>query len=87
MKNQYFGDINDFRKYGLLRTIQRESGLGIGVCWFLTADDGGVDGRLMKYLNQPSRWRHYDSELYDKLQSLLDTSCTHVGPRVRGGVF
>lgn len=73
MKNQYFGDINDFRKYGLLRTIQRASGLGIGVCWFLTADDGRADGGLRKYLNQPRRWRHYDSELYDKLQRLLDT--------------
>jgi hypothetical protein len=72
MKNQYFGDVNDFRKYGLLRTIQRASGLAIGVCWFLTADDGGADGGLRKYLNQPKRWRHYDSELYDKLQHLLD---------------
>lgn len=72
MKNQYFGDVNDFRKYGLLRTIQRASGLSIGVCWFLTADDGGADGGLRKYLNQPRRWRHYDSELFDKLQRLLD---------------
>jgi hypothetical protein len=72
MKNQYFGDVNDFRKYGLLRTIQRASGLAIGVCWFLTADDGRADGGLRKYLNQPRRWRHYDSELFDKLQHLLD---------------
>jgi len=72
MKNQYFGDVNDFRKYGLLRTIQRASGLTIGVCWFLTADDGGAYGGLTKYLNQPRRWRHYDFELFDKLQLLLD---------------
>jgi hypothetical protein len=72
MKNQYFGDVNDFRKYGLLRTIQRASGLTIGVCWLLTADDGGADGELTQYLNQPRRWRHYDSELFDKLQLLLD---------------
>jgi hypothetical protein len=72
MKNQYFGDVNDFRKYGLLRTIQRASSVAIGVCWFLTADDGGTAGGLRKYLDQPKRWRHYDSELYDKLQRLLD---------------
>ena len=46
MKNQYFGDVNDFRKYGLLRTIQRASSVAIGVCWFLTADDGGTGGGL-----------------------------------------
>jgi hypothetical protein len=72
MKNQYFGDVNDFRKYGLLRTIQRASTLSIGVCWFLTADDGGADGELRKYLTQPKRWRNYDFELFDKLQRLLD---------------
>ena len=72
MKNQYFGDVNDFRKYGLLRTIQRASALSIGVCWFLTADDGGADGELRNYLTQPKRWRNYDSELFDKLQRLLD---------------
>lgn len=71
MKNQYFGDINDFRKYGLLRTIERISGLSIGVCWFLTADDGGADGELRKYLSHSRRWRNYDSDLFDKLQRLL----------------
>ena len=71
MKNQYFGDVNDFRKYGLLRTLQRASGLAVGVCWFLTVDDGAGDGELRNYLNQPRRWRHYDSELYGKLQRLL----------------
>jgi hypothetical protein len=25
MKNQYFGDINDYRKYGLLRMLQSTS--------------------------------------------------------------
>ena len=60
MKNQYFGDVNDFRK----------SGLAVGVCWFLTIDDGAGDGELRNYLKQPGRWRHYDPELYDKLQRL-----------------
>jgi len=37
MKNQYFGDINDYRKYGLLRCFA-EAGLNIGVCWMLTPE-------------------------------------------------
>jgi hypothetical protein len=73
MKNQYFGDVNDFRKYGLLRLLRRVSGLTVGVCWFLTADDGSTDGEFRKYLTQPGRWRHYDAELYDTLQRLINT--------------
>jgi hypothetical protein len=69
MKNQYFGDVNDFRKYGLLRALAG-AGLSIGVCWLLTDDDGGGDGELRKYLTNPSRWRSYDAELYDSLRRL-----------------
>ena len=71
MKHQYFGDINDYRKYGLLRALGRASGLSIGVVWLLTRNDDGGDGELRNYLTKPSRWRHYDPELYDQLQRLL----------------
>jgi hypothetical protein len=70
MKNQYFGDVNDFRKYGLLRALRRASGLTVGVCWCLTNDEGG-HGELRRYLSQPGRWRHHDPELYEQLQRLL----------------
>ena len=71
MKSQYFGDVNDYRKYGLLRTLVRGSLLRVGVCWFLTPDDDGRDGERRRYLNQPHQWRHYDPELFDMLQRLL----------------
>jgi hypothetical protein len=45
MKHQYFGDINDYRKYGLLRALQSSSLGGLLVAWMLTPDDGGPDGR------------------------------------------
>ena len=51
MKNQYFGDANDFRKYGLLRTLQRTADLNVGVCWCLTDDDGGGGGERRTYHN------------------------------------
>jgi hypothetical protein len=71
MKDQYFGDINDYRKYGLLRALTRASRLRVGVCWMLTPNDGGGDGELRAYLTQPEKWRHYDAELYDRLRQLL----------------
>jgi len=69
MKNQYFGDVNDFRKYGLLRALAG-AGLSIGVCWLLTEDDARGDGERRRYLTKPSTWRHYDAELYDRLLPL-----------------
>ncbi|WP_405243205.1 hypothetical protein [Lentisalinibacter salinarum] len=71
MKDQYFGDINDYRKYGLLRCLTEASGLPLGVYWMRTADDGRSDGGFRKYLDQPDRWRHFDPDLYDQLCRLL----------------
>jgi hypothetical protein len=38
MKNQYFGDINDYRKYGLLRALQSTGDGSLLVTWMLTPD-------------------------------------------------
>jgi hypothetical protein len=68
MKHQYFGDINDYRKYGLLRALQRHTGLKLGVCWMLTEDDSRTDGKFIAYLDDPATWRAYDAELFDALR-------------------
>lgn len=72
MKDQYFGDINDFRKYGLLRALAGAGQLRVGVAWMLTPDDGRTDGEFRRYLTQPERWRAHDSELHDRLRGLLE---------------
>jgi hypothetical protein len=66
MKDQYFGDINDYIKYGLLRLFAK-TGLRIGVCWMMTPSDGRTDGRKIHYLTNPPRWRDYDPDLFDCL--------------------
>jgi hypothetical protein len=71
LKNQYFGDINDYRKYGLLRALGFVTGLQVGICWTLTPDEGGSDGEFRRYLEEPSLWRKHDPELYDHLRKLL----------------
>lgn len=71
MKNQYFGDINDYRKYGLLRMLTGEGQLKTLVCWMLTPDDGHTDGQFTRYLDEPEKWRKYDPDLFDKLQQSL----------------
>ena len=71
MKNQYFGDINDYLKYGLLRALIMETRLRLGVCWMLTADDGRPDGGKTRYLDQAAVWRAYEPPLFDMLQTAV----------------
>lgn len=67
MKHQYVGDINDYRKYALLRALSAGGVNRVGVCWMLTPDDGGADGGKLAYLGQPDRHRRFDPELFDIL--------------------
>lgn len=76
MKNQYFGDINDYRKYGLLRAIRHCTGLRLLVAWMLTPDDGSTDGQFVNYLAHPSQWERHDPDLYWGLKGLLDSGLT-----------
>ncbi|MDX9988676.1 hypothetical protein [Thiothrix unzii] len=71
MKNQYFGDINDYKKYGLLRAIKKASNLQQLVAWMLTPDDGGSDGKFVEYLTEPSKWEKHDPLLYSELIRLV----------------
>ena len=75
MKNQYFGDSNDFWEYGLLRCISKASGLSVGVCWMLTGDDGSGDGQDREYLRNPADYRQSDPQLFDRLIPVVDSEC------------
>lgn len=67
VKHQYVGDINDYRKYALLRALSAGGANRIGVCWMLTPDDGGTDGGKLSYLAKPEQHRRFDPELFDIL--------------------
>ena len=71
MKNQYFGDVNDYRKYGLLRTLQSKGNGSLLVAWMLTPDDGGRDGGFRSHFGAPATWSKYDPDLFDGLDGLL----------------
>ena len=68
MKNQYFGDVGDYGKYGLLRFIAKH-GVTIAVNWYLTPDDQSNDGDIRGYLGKNSN-RIYDPELFDALREM-----------------
>lgn len=76
MKEQYAGDINDYRKFAILRRLRDDGRTRIGVCWMLTPPDGRNDGARTQFLQQPNVWRRYDPELHDKLNALATTGST-----------
>lgn len=83
MKNQYFGDINDFKKYGLIRQLSNFGELKISICWMLTPPNDLTknEGLQTQYLNNPVKWERYDKELFKHLQK--HKSCI-IGNQNRG---
>ena len=74
MKNQYVADINDYRKYGLLRVLSQGGRIKIGVCWMLTTNDSRTDGKFINYLQFPNRWKHHDPELFTLLSDCIQNN-------------
>jgi len=74
MKNQYFGDVNDYIKYGLLRALSNGGKVSLSVCWMLTLNDGRNDGKFTDYLQKPEKWRKFDPTLFDQLREHFDNS-------------
>ena len=60
MKVQYFGDVNDYRKFALLRALSEVGEFRIGVCWMLTEADStgyGDKRELFEAARQVARLR------------------------------
>lgn len=68
MKNQYFGDENDYQKFGLLRAIAAAK-LRIMVCWMLTPPGNENEGLRLEYLDDDTAGG-YDPDLFRKLKTL-----------------
>lgn len=69
MKDQYFGDVGDYRKFSILRAFSKE-GLEVLVCWMYTLPDGRSDGRFVEYLSKPE-WREYEPDIFDFLHNAV----------------
>lgn len=87
MKNQYFGDVNDFRKYGLLRCIQAVTNSKLFMAWMLTLDDDRNDGQAIKYLKSPEKFRECDPLLFDWLKGTVDAGKRNVAELAKSDLF
>lgn len=71
MKNQYYGDINDYKKYAYLRHIVSGGDFSLGINWYLTQNDGSAHGGRINYLYSPETWKPFDEELFSNLHESL----------------
>jgi hypothetical protein len=70
MQDRYVGDVGDYVKLALLRSLS--PGYRLGIAWYLNPDEGhNLDGRHTAYLNEPKLWRHLDEVLFDRLYEIL----------------
>jgi hypothetical protein len=87
MKNQYFGDVCDYQKYGLLRGLIQHTRLRLAVCWMLTPGDGRTDGGKIAYLKRPDLWRHYDPNLFDILRDSVQAGLRDIAVVEERGIL
>ena len=72
MKNQYFGDIGDYGKYGLLKFLAQND-VRIAVNWYLTKNEENKpgDGKFTKYLEKKEEYSKYDKDLFVTLKEMV----------------
>jgi hypothetical protein len=78
MKNQYFGDVGDYGKYGLLSAVL-ETELALGINWYLTPNEPEkTDGKYTEYLNDMPEYERCDPELYRFLKAKVSDNKRNV---------
>lgn len=86
MQNRYAGDIGDFGKLGLLRQLS-QTGLSIGVNWYLTRDEThNGDGQHISYLKN-SAFRACDAQLWSALGEIVDSGKREVNALERPDIL
>lgn len=74
MQDKFVGDVGDFGKYGLLRTLagkepKAKPGYRLGVVWYF-GDDGDPHDADLAYLSKPNEFRRHDEALFDALMDM-----------------
>ncbi len=71
MKNQYFGDVKDYYKYGLLRWLSQGGKISTSVCWMLTKPENNKQGMDVGYLSNIAQFRACDEDLFNYLSCVV----------------
>lgn len=73
MKNRFYGDVNDYIKYGILDILTKDYE-ALGINWYLTDDQHGNQnhGGNISYLNKVTEWRIYNPRIFPLLQQRVN---------------
>jgi len=72
MQDRYAGDVGDFGKFSLLRTLLCSSNYRLGVVWYLYPDEShNDDGRHIDYLDKID-YKMCDVSLVKKLSDIIN---------------
>jgi len=92
MRHIYVGDVGDFGKYGLLRSLCGDT-VPLGVVWYLTeSEEHNNDGKHDGYLRltsetKRSQFRDCDPVLYDQLKLIRENSRLDLAQIEQSSIF
>ena len=86
MQDRYVGDVGDYVKLSILRTLS--PGRRLGIAWWLFPDGGAAgDGRHISYLDAPQKWRGYDPQVFDALHRVVKSDRRQVSALEEANLF
>lgn len=88
MKNRFYGDVNDYIKYGILDIFSKKY-KSIGINWYLTDDRHGKngDGNIDCHLKNEKAWRGFNERIFDKLKPRLQLDQRNIRYCLEDNVF
>lgn len=87
MRNQLFGDVYDYVKYGLIRRLTNCGEGPSAVCWMMREDeDDNNDGKRARYLEDLDA-RRFEPEVFDLLLTERDRGERNVRTIERSGLL
>ena len=80
MQEHYLGDVHDFVKYALLRSLSEQLGLRLGVNWYHTrTEPDSSDGDNRAYLSSGPEWAKWEPDLFKRIEGLQNLSDRRFG--------
>ena len=86
MRNQFFGDVYDYIKYGLIRRLTNYGETPSALCWMMRPDEPNGEGKLDKYLNRLET-RRFDPPVFDILLASRDRGIRNAEIIERSGLL
>lgn len=86
MRNQFFGDVYDYIKYGLIRRLTNYGERPSALCWMMREDEDNTEGRITSF-QEDLGVRSFDPPVFDLLVAMRDRNERDVRVIERSGLL